>query len=177
MTISAETQLEMLSAYLSSCWRWLSCGVPSWTNRLLPSTGGTECDACLWQKTGSQTRDWAVDEWFILCHRNCQGRNGWLERMAHYLASDNVFRLCILVYSFGTSNKFDWKATEIFGAQGIFTHLVTLTALSLTPWDLELRKWIGWQPWNISCIWRKKIEPKAYFTRLSAKWLKCKYIL
>lgn len=177
MTISAETQLEMLSAYLSSCWRWLFCGISSLTNKLQPSTGGIECDTCLWDKREAirlEIELW-MNGWFYV--RDCQGCNGWLSHTSHNLASDVCFRLCILVYPFCTLNKYDENATAIFEPKGIFTHLVTLKALSPTPWALELRKLLGWQPWNISCIWRKKIEPKAYFTRLSAKWLKCKYIL
>lgn len=39
MIISAEIQLETLSAYVSSCWRDRSARKPSYAERLLPSAG------------------------------------------------------------------------------------------------------------------------------------------
>lgn len=56
MIISAEIQLETLSAYVSSCWRDRSARKPSYAERLLPSAGrdtfllgnhGTDSFLCL----------------------------------------------------------------------------------------------------------------------------------
>ncbi len=39
-----------------------------------------------------------------------------------------------------------------------YTHLFGFNTLSLIPCILELRKWTGWHPWNITCI-KKGITP------------------
>lgn len=140
MTISAEIQLETLSAYVSSCWRYLSDGVPSHDSRLLPSAGGIGWDTFL-EEGNTDGGNWyhklyklsrflpemLIIDFFCLGHWFCKNDIHWLEMTkcelwAMLLSIYLGYKLLVDSVTFDTSKYFSHFSFNLINWYLMFTY-------------------------------------------------------